>query len=107
MDGMLALSSGKKQPVPEPLRPPVASFVSSRNVVIRLELQPLPETITGKADQDKAGHDEDDMQHAGSDAGNRNKVQMARRLSDRPDFVTGAAQDRLSNYVRQLNQPGV
>jgi hypothetical protein len=82
---------------PEPLRPPAAPFVSSRDVVVRLELQPLPEAITGNADQDKAGHDEDDMQHAGSDAGNRDKVQMTGRLSDRRGFVTGAARDLLSN----------
>jgi hypothetical protein len=82
---MPALSSGKKELdpqerlAPEPLRPPAASFVSGRDVVIRLELQPLPEPGTGEADQDKAGNDEDDMQHAGSDAANRDKVQNGRQ----------------------------
>jgi hypothetical protein len=96
----------RKEVTPGRLRPPAASFVSSRNVVVRLELQPLPEPVTSNANQDKTGNNEDDLQHAGSDAGTRDKVQMAARLN-RQDGVTNVARDRLSGYIRQLNQPGV
>jgi hypothetical protein len=96
-----------RKEAPGRLRPPVASFVRSRDVVIRLELQPLPEAVTGNADQDKAGNDEDDMQHAGSDAGNRDKVQLAGGSADQQDCVTSAAQNLLNSYAKQLNQHGV
>jgi len=46
-----------------------------------LSFSPCQNPVQASADQDKAGNDEDDMQHAGSDAGNRDKVQMGRRLS--------------------------
>ena len=89
----------RKEVTPGRLRPPAASFVSSRDVVVRLELQPLPEPVTGQADQDKAGNDEDDVQHAGSDAGNRDKVQMAGNSA-----IDGISQRGCSRPLKQPRQ---
>jgi hypothetical protein len=91
----------KEKPLAGRLRPPAASFVRSRDVVIRLELQPPPEPGAGKADQDKARDDEDDMQHAGSDAGNRGKVQMAGRLTRSAEFRDGCGSRPLEQIRRE------